>query len=119
LVYLSSETAATSIRKSASLLRRSDDPVIASNVFINPDLSPADAKVAYEKRQRKRERRNGGGASHSSTQDSIQDSVNNNKVNLTESTANLHRSSSAISNVPGTSATSATPVEASMNNQPF
>ena len=119
LVHFSSEAAANSILKCASLLRRSDDPAIASNVFINPDMSPADAKIAYEKRQRKRELRNGGGTSHSSTHDSIQDSShenesnNNNKVNLAGSTTNLHSFPLAASNAPATSGgTPAKPAEA-------
>lgn len=57
LIYLTSESAATSLLKSARLLRQSDDLDIASNVFINPDLSPAESKLAFEKRQRRRERR--------------------------------------------------------------
>jgi len=54
LVYRSSDTAATELLKSAKLLRRSDDPFIAAHVFINPDLSPADSKIAFEKRERTR-----------------------------------------------------------------
>ena len=37
--------------------RLSDDAVVAANEFINPDLSPADSKRAYDQRQRKRDRR--------------------------------------------------------------
>ena len=59
LVHLTSEAAATSIIQSAKLLRRSDDLFLASHVYINPDLSPSDARLAFEKRQRKRERRKG------------------------------------------------------------
>jgi len=131
LVHLSSEVAATSILKSASLLRRSDDPVIASSIFVNPDFCPADAKIAYEKRQRKRERRNGEGASHSSIQDSIQDSTQdraNNEMNLAAqtastvvaaATADMPRSSSSTLVTPTTSGTSVTLAEASWNKQPF
>jgi len=32
----------------------SDNTTIGTNVLINPDLSPADAKLALEQRQRKR-----------------------------------------------------------------
>lgn len=60
LVHLRSESAASSILASAQLLRRSDDSTISSNVFINPDLTPADAKIAFEKRQRRRELKNRG-----------------------------------------------------------
>ena len=38
-------------------MRRSDDPNVASSVYINPDLSPAEAALAYEKRQQRREAR--------------------------------------------------------------
>ena len=131
MVHLSSEVAATSILKSASLLRRSDDPVIASSIFVNPDFCPADAKIAYEKRQRKRERQNGEGASHSTIQDSIQDSTQdstNNEMNLAAqtastvvaaATADMPRSSSAILVTSTTSGTSVTLAEASWNQNPF
>ena len=54
LVYLNSDAAATELLKSAKLLRRSDDPFVAAHVFFNPDLSPADSKIAFEKRERTR-----------------------------------------------------------------
>jgi len=54
LVYLSSDTATTELLKSAKLLRGSDDPFVAAHVFINPDLSPADSRIAFEKRERTR-----------------------------------------------------------------
>ena len=60
LIYLTSQSAAISLLKSARLLRQSDVQDIASNVFINPDLSPAESKLAFKRRQRierKRERR--------------------------------------------------------------
>jgi len=62
LVRLHSESAAQSILKAARELRMSDDSTIAANVYINPDLSPAEAKIAFQKRQRKRDRLRGGGA---------------------------------------------------------
>jgi len=52
-----SEFAATSLLSVAKELRTSDNATIAANVYINPDLSPADAKLAFEQRQRKRERK--------------------------------------------------------------
>jgi hypothetical protein len=36
------------------MLRRSDDPFVAKNIFINADLSPAAAKLAYEARKLRR-----------------------------------------------------------------
>jgi len=35
-------------------IRSSDDAYIARSVFINPDLSPTEAKLAYEQPQRRR-----------------------------------------------------------------
>ena len=64
LVHLTSETSVTNVIQSAKLLRRSTDPIFASQVYINPDLSPSEAKLAFEKRQRKRELRNGGSNIH-------------------------------------------------------
>ena len=43
--------------KNASLLRHSTQPEIRNNVFINPDLTPSEAKAAFELRQRRRQRR--------------------------------------------------------------
>jgi len=37
-------------------LRVSDDEYVRCSVYINADLSPAEAKQAYERRQRRRER---------------------------------------------------------------
>ena len=56
LVRLESEEAASVILKSAPALRKSTDDWIARSVFINPDLSPAAAKLAYEQRQLRRQR---------------------------------------------------------------
>jgi len=57
LIHLNSEFAATSLLSVAKELRTNDNATIAANVYINPDLSPADAKLAFERRQRKRERK--------------------------------------------------------------
>ena len=64
---LLSETSASSVLKSAKMLRRSEDPSIASQVYINPDLSPADSKIAFERRQRKRQSRQGNQIAQSTT----------------------------------------------------
>jgi len=56
LIYLNSETGASSVLNSAKLLRRSSDAEIAANVFINPDLSPTESKIAFDLRQQKRAR---------------------------------------------------------------
>ena len=55
LIRLESEEAASTILKSAPSLRRSTDEWIVKSAFINPDLSPAAAKVAYEQRQLRRQ----------------------------------------------------------------
>ena len=55
LIRLESEEAASTILKSAPSLRRSTDEWIGKSVFINPDLSPAAAKLAYEQRQLRRQ----------------------------------------------------------------
>jgi len=54
LIRLHSEASASNLLVAAKELRKSDDDLIARNVFINPDLSPAAAKLAYEQRQRRR-----------------------------------------------------------------
>jgi len=55
LVRLESEDAAAALLKDASSLRHVDDEYIANNVFINADLSPTAAKLAYESRKKRRE----------------------------------------------------------------
>lgn len=54
LVQLTSEFNAASVLAAAKKLRQCDDDYISRNVFINQDLSPIEAKLAYEKRQEKR-----------------------------------------------------------------
>jgi len=55
LVRLNSEKMATELIRSAPLLRKSDDEYVARKIYINPDLSPSESKLAYEARQRRRE----------------------------------------------------------------
>ena len=65
LVRLRSEELASSLLHEPPRLRNSTDPYIAANVYINQDLSPAAAKLAYETRVKRREanqRRKDGGA---------------------------------------------------------
>ena len=54
LVHLTSEASATSLLAMAKDLRQSTEHRVAENVFINPDLTPEEAKAAYERRQRRR-----------------------------------------------------------------
>jgi len=55
LVRLSSDTVAAEVLRSAPALRHASD-ALTTNIYINPDLSPTEAKLAYEARQRRRER---------------------------------------------------------------
>jgi hypothetical protein len=57
LVTLDSHEQAEFYVKNASLLRQSNQAAIRDNVFINPDLTPSEAKAAFEIRQRRRQRR--------------------------------------------------------------
>ena len=54
LVHLISETTASDLITAAKQLRNCQDQLIANTVYINADLSPADAKLAFENRERKR-----------------------------------------------------------------
>ena len=57
LVRLLSESSAASLLAAAKSLRQSEDTYVATNVYINADLTPLEAKLAYEKRQARRDRR--------------------------------------------------------------
>ena len=54
LIRLDSEQSVQELLRVAPMLRRSDDPFVANNIFINADLSPAAAKLAYEARKLRR-----------------------------------------------------------------
>jgi len=56
LVHLQSKEAADELLEAAPQLRYCDDSYAASNIFINEDLSPAEAKLAYEARKKRRDR---------------------------------------------------------------
>lgn len=55
LVRLNSEESATNLLRAASSLRHATDDYVKTHVFINADLSPSAAKLAYESRKRRRE----------------------------------------------------------------
>jgi len=62
LVHLNSEQAASTLLAEARKLRKSDSEavarnVVARNVFLNPDLSPAELRLAYDRRQKQRAQR--------------------------------------------------------------
>lgn len=68
LVTVTSEQEVTAILRECRRLRRSADKNIAKFIYINPDLSPDDAKKAFEARKAKRDASgglNGGGSSSS------------------------------------------------------
>jgi len=55
LVHLSSEQNAQDLLSSArALLRKSSDHYVASTIYFNPDLTAAEAKLAFEQRQKRR-----------------------------------------------------------------
>lgn len=54
LVHLDSELSASTLLEEARKLRKSTDSYIAENVYMNPDLSPAGLKLAYNKRRQRR-----------------------------------------------------------------
>ena len=58
---------ASSLLAAARNLRKSDDQYTANNIYINPDLSPAAAKDAYDRRQRRHAQ--GQGQGHGSSRD--------------------------------------------------
>ena len=59
LVRFDSEAAATEVLDAGRTLRRSNDDYIARNIYINPDLTKEEAKLAYERRHDRRQRREG------------------------------------------------------------
>jgi len=56
VVTLQSSDDAKHLIQSAKLLRESTDSVTRSSVYLNPDLTPSEARAAYELRCRRRER---------------------------------------------------------------
>lgn len=82
LVHLNSEACASDLLKAAKDLRSSSDPS-ARSVYINPDLDPASAKLAYEKRERRRQLRRG---------QTTNDGTSSHSMNITTSTGITHTS---------------------------
>lgn len=54
LVHLESESTVADLLRDAKRLRLSEDAAVASSVYINPDWSPAERKLAYVQRQQRR-----------------------------------------------------------------
>ena len=57
LVHLGSENLASEVLSQARQLRYSDDDYVRLNVFISRDMSPEEAKLAFEERVRRRKRK--------------------------------------------------------------
>ena len=55
LVRLRSEETASDLLRSARMLRQSSDNYVASNIYFNSDLTPAQAKLAYQLPVKRRE----------------------------------------------------------------
>jgi len=55
LVRLRSEVTASDLLRSARMLRQSSDSYVANNIYFNSDLTPAQAKLAYQLRVKRRE----------------------------------------------------------------
>ena len=55
-MHLNSEVMASELLTSAKKLRNCDDSYVANNVYINQDLSPTEAKLAFERREKRRRR---------------------------------------------------------------
>jgi len=60
LVGLQSEQDAAHLLERAKGLRRSSDETVRRNIYINPNLSPEESRLAYEARCRRRERQQHG-----------------------------------------------------------
>ena len=54
LVHLESEEAANAILRAARQLRSTDDPYVANNIYINPDLSVEEQRLAFQRRTQRR-----------------------------------------------------------------
>jgi len=54
LVHLSSEAVAQDVLSSAKNLRHCKNEMVSKSIYINADLSPSEAKLEYERRQKRR-----------------------------------------------------------------
>ena len=78
LVYLRSRDQAHKIIQTAKILRQSEDLYVSNNVYINPNLTEAEAKAQFEDRQRRRLKGTQNGSSNCS---SNARRMNNNNLN--------------------------------------
>ena len=73
---MTSESSPTTIISASKALRRSDDSYISKNVYFNPDLCPAELKLAYEKREKIRQRRRAAAAADARLSSSLNADAN-------------------------------------------
>ena len=57
LIALSNESAANDILNDAKRLRMCSEEYVRQSVYVNPDLTPAQAQLAYDRRQKRRQRK--------------------------------------------------------------
>jgi len=88
LVSLNTEQGAQDLLAAAKELRSSDDAYIARSVFINPDLTPTEAKLAYEQRQQCRAARTGQALTTTPTMPKVE-VVNSDNLDSTGSATNM------------------------------
>ena len=69
LVRLRDEQSATALLCSSRRLHSDDNETISKTVFINPDLTPAAAKLAFEERQKRRQQKSAKSQSDRDTSD--------------------------------------------------
>ena len=94
LVKLRTEDDAVEVLRSARQLRQSYDNEIARKIYINPDLPPEAAKLAYERRKRAREMRSSRPDNNNNNRDDVHDN-NANDVNV-EQQDHIHTNVSEI-----------------------
>jgi len=98
LVRLRDEQSAAAILRSSRRLRSADNEAVSKSVFINPDLTPAAAKLAFEERQKRRQRR----AAHKTQSDLGTQPV---AIPSNVITTKSYATTSSDQNHPGTSST--------------
>lgn len=114
LVTLSCEQEVVCILRECRRLRKSADKTIAQHIYINPDLSPDDAKKAFEVRKARRETAGG-----SANPPNYQAQTGNNMNRQVNASSRPHGSSLSAQNFPPLSSASTplyTPAFQSLQN---
>jgi len=120
LVHLTSEENASNVLLAAKRLRHSDEPFIAESVYINPDMSPAEAKLAFEKRAKRRAQarntRTGSGSITTCATSEVMEAAKSVKTTTTSLTA-VNSLSSMLSGslIPSTSSSSPSSTDCTQN----